>query len=104
MSAILIKLTIIAFTASFGAMLSITPKGFKGTIPFLKQFYPSKKKEWYFRVNFFLLVGIGTFLGYLLSNPESMKDCVITGLTWIGSLQAVFYKASQDDNKEENGN
>lgn len=42
MSELFVKIAIIASTAGFAAMLSLLPKGFSGTIPFLQQFFPSK--------------------------------------------------------------
>lgn len=39
MSELFVKIAIIASTAGFAAMLSLLPKGFSGTIPFLQQFF-----------------------------------------------------------------
>ena len=96
MSSILIRILIVAVTAAFAAMLSFTPKGFKGTIPFLKKFFPSWKEERYFRVNFVLIIIIGTFFGYLMSSPKSPVACIIAGLTWTGSIQALLHTTSKD--------
>lgn len=96
MSSILIRILIVAVTAAFAAMLSFTPKGFKGTIPFLKQFFPSWKEERCFRVNFVLIIIIGTFFGYLMSSPKSPVACIIAGLTWTGSIQALLHTTSKD--------
>lgn len=97
MYSILIRIIIVAITAAFAAMLSFTPKGFKGTIPFLKQCFPSRKKEWYFRVNFILIIIIGTFFGYLMSSPKSPVACIIAGLTWTGSIQALLHTTSKEE-------
>lgn len=97
---IIIRLLIIAFTAAFAAMLSYSPKGFKGTIPFLKQCFPGMSKECYFRINFFLIVIIGTFFGYLLSQPETPSACIFAGLTWTGSIQAILHTTSKEENQK----
>lgn len=96
MSSILIRILTVAITAAFAAMLSFTPKGFKGTIPFLKKFFPSWTEERCFRVNFFLIIIIGTFFGYLMSSPKSPVACIIAGLTWTGSIQALLHTTSKD--------
>lgn len=96
---IVIRLLVVAITAAFAAMLSYTPKGFKGTIPFLKQCFPGKSKECYFRINFILIVIIGTFFGYLLSQPKTPIACIIAGLTWTGSIQAVLHTSSKEVNQ-----
>lgn len=101
MDASIVRVIIVAITAAFAAMLSFSPKGFKGTIPFLRQFFPGWKNEYYFRVNFFLIIGIGTFFGYLLSNPETNEACVIAGLTWTGSIQAILHSVSKQEEKQE---
>lgn len=100
MFTIIIRLLVVAFTAAFAAMLSYTPKGFKGTIPFLKQFFPGKSKKCYFRVNFFLIIIIGTFFGYLLSKPETTTACIFAGLTWTGSIQAILHTVSKEENQQ----
>lgn len=66
MSELFVKIAIIASTAGFAPMLSLLPKGFSGTIPFLQQFFPSKNAKWYFRVNFFLIIIIGNPLAELI--------------------------------------
>lgn len=98
MFAIIIRLLLVAFTAAFAAMLSFTPKGFKGTIPFLKQCFPGWSKKCYYRINFFLIIIIGTFFGYLMSQPETPISCIIAGLTWTGSIQAILHTSSKEEN------
>lgn len=100
MYTIIIRLLVIAFTAAFAAMLSYSPKGFKGTIPFLKQCFPGLSKECYFRINFFLIVVIGTFFGYLLSQPKTPTACIFAGLTWTGSIQAILHTTSKEESQK----
>lgn len=100
MSAIIIRLLVVAFTAAFAAMLSYSPKGFKGTIPFLKQCFPGKSKKCYFRINFLLIIIIGTFFGYLLSRPKTLAACIFAGLTWTGSIQAILHTTSKEENEK----
>lgn len=100
MCTIIIRLLVIAFTAAFAAMLSYSPKGFKGTIPFFKQCFPGKSKKYYYRINFFLIVIIGTFFGYLLSQPETPAACIFAGLTWTGSIQAILHTTSKEENQK----
>lgn len=102
MLTIIIRVLVVAFTAAFAAMLSLSPKGFEGTIPFLKQCFPGKNKKYYFRLNFFLIVVIGTFFGYLLSQPETLPACIFAGLTWTGSIQAILHTTSKDGNQKRN--
>ena len=100
MSIIIIRLLVIAFTAAFAAMLSFTPKGFEGTIPFLEQCFPEMSKKCCFRINFFLIIIIGTFFGYLLSQPETPTACILAGLTWTGSIQAILHTTSNEENQK----
>ena len=101
MSEIFVKIAIIASTAGFAAMLSLLPKGFSGTISFLQQFFPYRKSQWYFRVNFFLIIIIGTFFGYLLSKPQTPEACIFVGLTWTTSIQAILHTTSKDEKQDK---
>ncbi len=64
----------------------------EGIIPFLKNFFPKKKKTWYFRANVLILPIIGALLAWIFISPADCKSCLLTGLTWCGTLQSIGVK------------
>lgn len=69
-------------------LLSLNSQKIQGIKPFLKNFFPGKSKEWYYRVNVIVFPLIGTFLAYVLLSPTDLKSSLLAGITWCGSLQS----------------
>ena len=78
-----------------GHVLSVYAKDFEGTIPFLKQIFPIKKKAFYARLNFLLLPIIGTLLAMIILEPTNLKSCIGAGLSWSGSINLFLKKTKE---------
>jgi hypothetical protein len=78
-------------------LLSLYSDDFKGTKPFLQKMFPDKSSTFYFRVDFFILPLIGSFLAYIVLDPISLKTCVFAGLSWSGTIMALLKKEKKNN-------
>ncbi|OFX84175.1 MAG: hypothetical protein A2W99_00155 [Bacteroidetes bacterium GWF2_33_16] len=78
-----------------GHILSLYKPEFRQSLPFLRQILPGKSDAFYFRVDFIILPLIGAFLGYYLISPGKVENAIFTGLTWSGTLIAMFKTESK---------
>ena len=81
-------------------MLSLNAEGFKGTIPFLKRFFPNKSETLYFRIDSIVLPIIGTALACILLEPGSLKASLFAGMSWSGALIALLKKNNKTDEND----
>jgi len=86
------------FQTWIGAMcahlLSLHSDDFKGTIPFIKKFFPSRSETFYFRVDFAILPIIGALLATILLEPATLRTSIFSGLSWSVSLIAMLKRES----------
>ncbi len=68
---------------------------FHGTIPFLQGIYPSQSDAVYKRLDFIILPLIGSFIAFILMEPGNLKACLLTGITWTGSIIALIPKQTK---------
>lgn len=88
---VLFKIWLGALCAHILSLYSIT---FKGTIPFLKNMFPNKSKQFYFRLDFLVLPLIGSLLAFVLLEPVGLKACIFSGLSWSGTLIALLKRGT----------
>ena len=75
-------------------ILSLYSDGFKGTVPFLRKFFPEKNDTFYFRLDFLILPLIGALLAYILLDPTNLKSSIFAGLSWSGTLIALLKRSN----------
>lgn len=85
--------------AIFAQMLSICSPNFKGIIPFIKKLIPGKTNPFYFRLNFIFVPFIGAILAFILMEPDSTKDALLSGLSWTGTITAILQQNLNNTNK-----
>ena len=78
-------------------LLSLNAEGFKGTIPFMKRFFPSKSETFYFRIDSVVLPVIGALLACILLEPKGLKAAVFAGMSWSGALIAFLKRNNKTD-------
>jgi len=65
-------------------------KGFEGSISVLKRLFPKRRKVFYDRMDFFLVVISGSFVGMILFQPVSDVQAFTAGLGWVGAINMVL--------------
>lgn len=85
--------------AVFAQMLSICSPKFKGILPFVKKLIPGKSGSFYFRLNFVFVPLIGALIAFILMEPDSTRDALLSGLSWTGTITALL---QQDLSKTAN--
>lgn len=70
-----------------------------GAIPFLKKMWPNRDDSWYSRWNCVILIVVGSFLAFVILEPDTLKASLCAGLTWCGTLQSIglTLKTNEDD-------
>jgi len=96
-------LVVTYFGALCGHVLSLYSPKFKGLTPFLEKFLPGKSATIYFRLDFFILPIIGTFLAFNLLEPANIKTALFAGMTWSGSLLAILNTSGRQNPKKRIG-
>ncbi len=85
-------------TTLFGSFIMYVfsfQKGFEGSISVLKRLFPQKKKVFYDRLDFFLVVISGSLVGMILFIPTNHVQAFSAGLGWVGAITMVL--RSQDN-------
>ena len=71
-------------------------KGFDGSISMLRRLFPRKKKVFYDRLDFFLVVISGSFIGIIFFGPIDHKQAFTAGLGWVGAITLALKNSSQE--------
>ena len=74
-------------------------KGFEGSIPWLRRMWPERSDAFYHRVDFVMVVLIGSIIGYLLFRPEQIPHALTAGFGWIGAVSILVNKPPTETTK-----
>jgi len=61
-------------------------KGIKNSAKFLEKFFPNRPSVFYFRLNFFLSVVIGTCIGEVMFFPSRPHQAIAAGIGWMAAF------------------
>lgn len=79
------------------SLLSLYNPKFKGSIPFLRRFFPGKGDTFYFRCDTILLIIVGTILGMVLIQPTNTGSALFSGMTWYGTLSSMLKQKGNNE-------
>jgi hypothetical protein len=80
------------FTAVLGSLLTYlfaAAKGLDSTVPRLKQLLPGKSDLFYARLDFCLIVFLGSAVGLIFFNPQGHINALAAGCGWVGALSVL---------------
>lgn len=67
-------------------------RGFEGATRFLRRMFPGRSKVFYDRLDFFLVIFVGSGLGYILFNPTTNPQALMAGLGWVSTVNVLLSK------------
>lgn len=70
-------------------------KGFDGSISVLKKLFPGRRKVFYDRLDFFVVVVSGSFVGMIMFIPTNHVQAFSAGLGWVGAVTMVLRSQSE---------
>jgi hypothetical protein len=65
-------------------------KGFQGSVPFLKGFFPGRSETFYNRVDFFIVILAGSIIGTISFSPSSSLQALAAGFGWVGAMNVLM--------------
>ncbi|THB80186.1 MAG: hypothetical protein D3926_08430 [Desulfobacteraceae bacterium] len=83
---------------SFTGYIFSQQKNFNGSIDFLKKYFPGKGETFYIRLDFPIVVILGSIIGQIVFSPSSPIQALSAGFGWVGAMNTIMSKAS--DSKE----
>ena len=90
---------LITLLGSFTMYLYSFSKGFEGSITVLKRLFPSKKKVFYDRMDFLLVIFLGSAIGSIFFQPQDSLQALAAGFGWVGAINIMLNnKEGGDDN------
>ncbi len=78
-------------------------KGFKGATEFLYKVFPDKRNVFYARVDFILVIIIGSVIGYIVFSPNTPIQSLAAGFGWIGAMNTLVADSGNISNAEIDG-
>lgn len=82
-------------------------KGFQGTVPFLRKITAKRRSSvFYARMDFFLTVFLGSFIGFVFFSPDTAQKALAAGLGWVASVNVFLNRiesANHDDHTPTDG-
>ena len=84
-----LKLSAVTFVSALVMELLSVRKDFAGTQPFLRRAFPTASEEAIFRADVILVVFIGTFIGMVFFQPQTMAQALSAGFGWVGVLKVL---------------
>lgn len=67
-------------------------KGFEGATRFLRRMFPGRLKVFYDRLDFFLVIFVGSGLGFILFSPTTNPQALMAGLGWVSTVNVLLSK------------
>lgn len=67
-------------------------KGFEGATRFLRRMFPGRLKVFYDRLDFFLVIFVGSGLGFILFSPTTNPQALMAGLGWVSAVNVLLSK------------
>lgn len=87
---------LITLLGSFAMYLFSFSKGFEGSVIMLKRLFPQRKKVFYDRLDFFLVVFIGSAIGTIFFNPKDSLQALAAGFGWVGAVNILLNQKEGD--------
>ncbi|MDD2468796.1 MAG: hypothetical protein PHI97_32885 [Desulfobulbus sp.] len=81
---------LITLLGSFSMYLFSFSKGFEGAVPVLKRLFPQRKKVFYDRIDFLLVVFIGSAVGSIFFHPQDSLQALAAGFGWVGAINVLL--------------
>lgn len=85
-----ISLYLTTLFGSFTMYIFSFQKGFEGSVSVLRRLFPQRKKVFYDRLDFFLVVISGSFVGMILFIPSNHVQAFSAGLGWVGAVTMIL--------------
>ena len=95
----LIWAVVIYFIAMLGAMLMYlfaSSRGLESTVPRLRQLLPGKSDTFYYRMDFCLVILIGSAVGYIFFEPKQSIQALAAGCGWVGALNVLLQQKPRE--------
>jgi hypothetical protein len=70
--------------------LFASAKGLESTVPRLKLLIPGKSDTFYYRLDFFLVIILGSLVGYIFFEPKQSIQALAAGCGWVGALNVLI--------------
>lgn len=90
----------ITLLGSFSMYLFSFSKGFEGTTAKLRQLFPNRKKVFYDRVDFVLVVLLGSAIGTIFFGPKDSLQALAAGFGWVGAVNILLAKREGEQDHE----
>jgi len=81
--------TLLGATAAYVFSLN---KGFAGAVAFLQRMFPDRGGGFYARLDFFLVIFVGSGLGFILFGPTNNPQALMAGLGWVSTVNVLLSK------------
>ena len=89
---LLYLITLLGATATYIFSLN---KGFEGATQFLRKMFPGRPKVFYDRLDFFLVIFVGSGLGFILFSPITNPQALMAGLGWVSTVNLLLSKIAK---------
>ena len=78
-------------------------KGFDGSVPFLRRMFPGRRKVFYDRVDFLIMIFAGSVIGTIFFSPSNTLQALAAGFGWVGAINVLISQrhATADADEEE---
>jgi len=68
-------------------------KGFVGSTPALKRLFPGKRDEVYARLDFLVVVFLGSIIGTVFFGPTTPVQALAAGFSWISAVNILTHRS-----------
>jgi len=85
-------------TTLFGAVAMYVfalNKGFEGSVPFLKKFFPKRAETFYNWADFLIVVLSGSIIGTICFRPADSLSALAAGFGWVGAMNVLITKREE---------
>lgn len=72
-------------------------KGFEGATRFLRRMFPGRSKVFYDRLDFFLVIFVGSGLGFILFGPTTNTQALMAGLGWVSTVNVLLSRIARTE-------
>jgi hypothetical protein len=79
----------LALCGSTALYLFSLSKGFTGAAPKLKQLFPGKQPVFYNRLDFIIVIVLGSVIGIVFFQPQTPTQALAAGFGWISAVNVL---------------
>ena len=65
-------------------------KGFNGSVDFLKKMFPNHSPLFYDRIDFFVVIFVGSIIGTIFFSPANTLQALSAGFGWVGAINILL--------------